>query len=102
MGLEVVRAHDEPRLAKVRALMEEHFAFMSGHWPHMNREAFAEELAALPEMYPVVLLALVDGEPAGCIAFRSWTTIPGRARSGACSSALPSAGEGSPARSRHG
>ena len=32
---------------------------------------YGEELERLPEGYNVLLLALVDGEPAGCVAVRS-------------------------------
>jgi GNAT superfamily N-acetyltransferase len=72
MAVEIVRVapEDESRLERVRELMSEHFVFMTGHWPHMDAEAFAEELRAIPETYPVVLLALLDDEAAGCIMLR--------------------------------
>lgn len=70
--MEIVQAIDPPAVAQVRALFEEYWAAF-GFTPCFQN--FGDEVAGLPGEYAPpggrLLLALVDGEPAGCGALRS-------------------------------
>jgi putative acetyltransferase len=68
--LEIVPADTPERLAEVRTLLAEYVDFIESHWPEVDRAAFAEEQRTLRDMYPVILLATVDGEAAGCVMLR--------------------------------
>lgn len=70
MPLEIVHADTPQRLAEVRALLAEYVDFIESHWPEVDRAAFAEEQRTLRDMYPVILLATVDGGAAGCVMLR--------------------------------
>jgi GNAT superfamily N-acetyltransferase len=74
---EVVEVRTPEQFAQVRALLAEYVEFIAGHWPQVDREAFAEEIASLETMYEAVLLALVDGEAAGCCMLRHFDDAPG-------------------------
>jgi GNAT superfamily N-acetyltransferase len=78
-SLEIVEARSPEQLAAVRELAEEYVDFIAGHWPEVDRAAFAEELDTLTEMYELVLLALVDGEPAACVMLRRSDHVQGGA-----------------------
>jgi GNAT superfamily N-acetyltransferase len=60
-------------LDEVRALFEEYRRHFGGD--DLEHEGFAEEIAGLPWVYQApygdLLLAKVDGRPAGCVALRS-------------------------------
>jgi putative acetyltransferase len=70
MSIEIVRADSAEQLEDVRALLSEYVEFIASHWPEVDRAAFAEELRSLRETYQLVLLAIVDGAPAGCVMLR--------------------------------
>jgi putative acetyltransferase len=67
----IVEALSSERVADVRELAEEYVEFIGEHWPEVDRAAFAREIDTLGEMYEMVLVALVDGEPAACVMLRS-------------------------------
>lgn len=61
-------------VAAVRRLMQaygEHLAANPAGAASICLEGYERELEGLPGGYAVLLLALVDGEPAGCVALRS-------------------------------
>ena len=67
---EAVGAED---VAAVRRLMQaygEHLAANPAGAVNICIEGYGRELEELPGGYAVLLLALVDGEPAGCVALR--------------------------------
>jgi putative acetyltransferase len=68
--LEIVHADTPERLGEVRSLLVEYVDFIESHWPQVDRAAFAEEQRTLRDMYPVILLATLDGEAAACITLR--------------------------------
>ena len=69
--IEIVSTHTEAGLGMVRALFEE---YAQGLGIDLGFQGFEAELATLPGDYAeprgALLLALVDGEPAGCCALR--------------------------------
>jgi putative acetyltransferase len=69
----IVAATTGRHLADVRRLFEEYAASLEADLSFQN---FASELAGLPGDYAPpsgrLLLALVGGEPAGCVALRRW------------------------------
>jgi putative acetyltransferase len=70
-SIELVPAESTAQLAAVRGLFEEYAASLNVDLCFQN---FAAELDGLPGEYAppggALLLALVDGEPAGCVAMR--------------------------------
>ncbi len=70
-----------PRLEQVRRLFEEYWAEF-GFTPCFQN--FTEELATLPGAYTPpdgrLALALLDGEPAGCVALRRFDAKRGEAK----------------------
>lgn len=61
-------------IAAVRRLMQaygEHLAAHPSGVASICLEGYARELERLPEGYETLLLATVDGAPAGCVALRS-------------------------------
>src|SRR5262245_4038753 len=71
VALEIVAAADGARVREARALFEEYAAWIG---IGLEYQGFARELAELPGRYAPasgrLLLALVDGEAAGCVALR--------------------------------
>ena len=71
--VDVVSVTSGEDLRAVRALFEEYRRHFGGD--DLEREGFAEEIAGLPWVYQApygdLLLAKVDGQPAGCVALRS-------------------------------
>jgi putative acetyltransferase len=69
--IEILRAHAVEDLLTVRALFEDYQADLG---MDLGFQGFAQELDALPGDYAepggALLLALVDGAPAGCCALR--------------------------------
>ncbi len=74
--IELVAAADPAALDAVRALLREYVAELAVDLCFQNVEA---ELAGLPGEYAepagALLLALVDGEPAGCVALRALADV---------------------------
>jgi GNAT superfamily N-acetyltransferase len=67
------KAHGEKDLADVRRLMREygqHLANNPSGAASICLQDYEQELKHLPEGYVVILLAEVDGAPAGCVALR--------------------------------
>jgi GNAT superfamily N-acetyltransferase len=65
----------------VRELMEAHGAHLAAHpagAANMCLSGFRQELDRLQEKYAVLLLAMVDGVAAGCVALRKLTQVEGR------------------------
>ena len=61
-------------VAAVRRLMQAYGEYLVDHpggAANICLEGYGRELEGLPGGYAVLLLALVDGEPAGCVALRS-------------------------------
>lgn len=79
--LTVAQATTEPQIRKTRELLEEYFAFLRTEVDTDVEDlddvaplaGYREEMAGLPGKYAPpegrLLLAEVDGEPAGCVAF---------------------------------
>ena len=71
MAVEIVAAASDARLREARALFEEYAEWIG---IDLEYQGFAKELAELPGRYAPpsgrLLLALVDGEAAGCVALR--------------------------------
>jgi ribosomal protein S18 acetylase RimI-like enzyme len=69
----IVDAHEQPSVATVRALFEE---YSRGVGVDLCFQNFSKELAELPGDYRpprgALLIALVDGATAGCIALHAW------------------------------
>jgi putative acetyltransferase len=69
--IEILRAHGAEDLLAVRALFEDYQADLG---VDLGFQGFAQELDAMPGEYAepggALLLALVDGAPAGCCALR--------------------------------
>ncbi|MCB1021774.1 MAG: GNAT family N-acetyltransferase [Bryobacterales bacterium] len=69
--IRIVAAHDQTRLTAIESLFREYAA---GLGIDLCFQGFEEELASLPGKYAppegVLLLAEVEGEPAGCVAMR--------------------------------
>ncbi len=69
--IQIVAAHEPPHLPAAAALFEEYAASLD---ISLDFQGFDAELAALPGDYRLphgcLLLALVDGRPAGCVAMR--------------------------------
>jgi GNAT superfamily N-acetyltransferase len=66
-------AHGDKDLDNVRRLMREygdHLANNPSGTASICLQGYEEELARLPEGYVTILLAEVDGKPAGCVALR--------------------------------
>lgn len=70
-GLIITRATTADDTAAIRALFQEYAAWLR---IDLNYQGFAEELATLPGSYATprgcLLLATMDGQPAGCVALR--------------------------------
>jgi GNAT superfamily N-acetyltransferase len=67
-------------VALVRGLMEAYGAHLVGApsgAENMCLSGFAAELDGLREKYPVLLLAMVDGVAAGCVALRRMSRVEG-------------------------
>jgi GNAT superfamily N-acetyltransferase len=72
-SIAIRKAHGDKDLADVRRLMSEygqHLADNPSGAASICLEGYEQELARLPEGYAVILLAEVDGVPAGCVALR--------------------------------
>src|SRR5438445_7876028 len=72
-SIAIRQAHGDKDLADVRRLMREygqHLASNPSGAASICLEGYEQELARLPEGYAVILLAEVDGTPAGCVALR--------------------------------
>lgn len=71
MGLEFVDGHGAATIPLVREMFHEYAAWLD---VDLCFQGFADELASLPGKYAppagAILLATVDGEPAGCVAMR--------------------------------
>lgn len=69
--LEIIPAHQAPHLAEVRKLFEE---YVDSLGISLDFQGFEQELAHLPGGYAppegCLLLALWNGQPAGCVALR--------------------------------
>ena len=66
-------ARRDKDLADVRRLMREYGQHLAGNpsgAASICLEGYEQELARLPEGYAVILLAEIDGMPAGCVALR--------------------------------
>lgn len=69
----VVReAIGEEDVTAVRMLLEKYGEYLAAnpHGAHICIGSYAEELAGLPKPYAALLLALVDGKAAGCVALK--------------------------------
>src|SRR5690348_4144765 len=64
---QIVEAREPEELRSFCVLLEEYAASLEVDLEFQN---FDRELADLPGDYDPLLLALVDGEPAGCVALR--------------------------------
>ncbi len=71
--VEIRLADTAEDLDDVRALLREYLEYMASHLPDVQRDAFAGELRALREAYPLVLLASAGSEPAACVMMRDGT-----------------------------
>ena len=61
-------------VAAVRRLMQAYGTYLAANpsgAANICLEGYEQELERLPEGYSVLLVALVDGEPAGCVALRT-------------------------------
>ena len=80
--IELLQAESTEQIAAVRALFVEYAAALAVDLCFQN---FAAELAGLPGEYAppggALLLALVDGQPAGCVAMRA---LPDADHTNAC------------------
>jgi putative acetyltransferase len=82
--LRVVEADSAPTLSQAAVLFAEYAASLDGG-AHMSlhHQGFERELATLPGRYArpsgLILLAMADAHPAGCIALREITPMPGEA-----------------------
>lgn len=69
--LEIIQAVTDAEVQKARRLFEEYAAQIGLDLCFQN---FGEELGSLPDQYTppdgCLLLAVVDGQPAGCVALR--------------------------------
>lgn len=69
--MKICQANSAPQIAIVRALFAE---YVEGLGIDLSFQGYAEELAGLPGLYAApqgrLLLALADGEAAGCVALR--------------------------------
>jgi ribosomal protein S18 acetylase RimI-like enzyme len=74
MSIAIHDAHAEPDLSALRALFLEYAASLPG--VDLAYQNFDEELRTLPGGYApptgALLLATVDGEPAGCVGLHAW------------------------------
>ncbi len=71
--IDIREARSEGELAVARSLMREygeHLANNPSGAANICLQDYEQELARLPEGYAVILLAEVDGTPAGCVALR--------------------------------
>ena len=79
MSYELIEAYD--RIDDIRTLFAEYVAWLGISLDFQNYDA---EAAALPGHYAEpdgrLYLLLVDGEPAGCVALRSFDTLENGAR----------------------
>jgi putative acetyltransferase len=66
-GVHIVEARSEAEIAAVRELFEEYWQ-ASGFAPCF--QGFGEEVGSLPGDYAPLVLLLVEGQPAGCVALR--------------------------------
>lgn len=71
MPTEIADASTEADLDEVRTLLGEYAAFTASLWPAVDHAAFAEEQRTLRDLYPLILLARVDGSAAGCVMLRA-------------------------------
>jgi len=71
-GVEIAQARSEADLALARELFREYAASIG---IDLEYQGFSAELASLPGQYAppsgALLLARIDGEPAGCVALRT-------------------------------
>ena len=74
LAFEIHDAHEEPALGDVRALFLEYAASLPGI--DLEYQGFDEEFAGLPGGYAppsgALLLASVEGQPAGCVGIHVW------------------------------
>ena len=68
---EAVGAEDVAVVRRLMLTYGEYLADHPGGAANICLEGYGRELEGLPGVYAVLLLALVDGEPAGCVALRS-------------------------------
>jgi len=72
-GIVIRQAQGANDIAAVRRLMLEYGDFLANNPSGASiclGQAYEQELATLPEGYITILLAEVDGAPAGCVALR--------------------------------
>jgi GNAT superfamily N-acetyltransferase len=79
-GIVVREAVGDEDVAAVRELMEAYGAHLAAHpaaAANMCLSGFDQELDSLREKYATLLLAMVDGVAAGCVALRRLTQVEG-------------------------